>query len=221
LATSRACRPMRAGCTWPGDRPGQPPAARHSMSPCQHHPRGERRRDGPHQARTHGDARQDLPTPTAARPNIGAVPRDVPAPRAAQSVGRTGLCLDNAVAEAWFATLKKELGRRHFRHPRAGPQSDLRLGQLPDTRTTTGCTRPAGCAHQPRTNSCLPHHPTSRYRRRRPHSTGDRSSGGKSRWIRIRACWHVSVLHRSSICCGLGGGPRGNIRAGPHRWTRG
>ncbi len=32
-----------------------------------------------------------------------------------QSVGRTGSCLDNAVAEAWFATLKKELGRRHYR----------------------------------------------------------------------------------------------------------
>lgn len=31
-----------------------------------------------------------------------------------QSVGRTGSCLDNAVAEAWFASLKKELGRRHF-----------------------------------------------------------------------------------------------------------
>lgn len=31
-----------------------------------------------------------------------------------QSVGRTGSCLDNAVAEAFFATLKKELARRHF-----------------------------------------------------------------------------------------------------------
>lgn len=31
-----------------------------------------------------------------------------------QSTGRTGSCLDNAVAEAWFATLKKELGRRAF-----------------------------------------------------------------------------------------------------------
>jgi transposase InsO family protein len=31
-----------------------------------------------------------------------------------QSVGRTGSCLDNAVVEAWLATLKKELGRRHF-----------------------------------------------------------------------------------------------------------
>jgi putative transposase len=31
-----------------------------------------------------------------------------------QSVGRTGSCLDNAVAEAWFASLKKELGRKHF-----------------------------------------------------------------------------------------------------------
>jgi len=31
-----------------------------------------------------------------------------------QSTGRTGSCLDNAVAESFFATLKKELGRRHF-----------------------------------------------------------------------------------------------------------
>lgn len=31
-----------------------------------------------------------------------------------QSVGRTGSCLDNAVAEAWFSSLKQELGRRHF-----------------------------------------------------------------------------------------------------------
>ena len=31
-----------------------------------------------------------------------------------QSVGRTGSCLDNAVAEAFFASLKKELGRRQF-----------------------------------------------------------------------------------------------------------
>jgi transposase InsO family protein len=31
-----------------------------------------------------------------------------------QSTGRTGSCLDNAVAESFFATLKKELGRRYF-----------------------------------------------------------------------------------------------------------
>ena len=31
-----------------------------------------------------------------------------------QSTGRTGSCLDNAVAEAFFASLKAELGRRHF-----------------------------------------------------------------------------------------------------------
>jgi putative transposase len=31
-----------------------------------------------------------------------------------QSAGRTGSCLDNAVAESFFATLKQELGRRHF-----------------------------------------------------------------------------------------------------------
>ena len=31
-----------------------------------------------------------------------------------QSTGRTGSCLDNAVAEAWFASLKKELGQTRF-----------------------------------------------------------------------------------------------------------
>jgi len=31
-----------------------------------------------------------------------------------QSASRTGACLDNAVAESWFASLKKELGRRTF-----------------------------------------------------------------------------------------------------------
>ncbi len=31
-----------------------------------------------------------------------------------QSAGRTGSCLDNADAESFFATLKQELGRRHF-----------------------------------------------------------------------------------------------------------
>ncbi|MDP8969119.1 MAG: integrase core domain-containing protein, partial [Actinomycetota bacterium] len=31
-----------------------------------------------------------------------------------QSTGRTASCLDNAVAESFFATLKQELGRRHF-----------------------------------------------------------------------------------------------------------
>lgn len=32
-----------------------------------------------------------------------------------QSTGRTGSCLDNAVAESFFASVKKELGRRRFR----------------------------------------------------------------------------------------------------------
>ncbi len=31
-----------------------------------------------------------------------------------RSASRTGSCLDNAVAESWSASLKKELGRRHF-----------------------------------------------------------------------------------------------------------
>jgi transposase InsO family protein len=47
-----------------------------------------------------------------------------------QSMGRTGSCLDNAVAESFFATLKVELVGRHLPHPRSGASLDLWLDCL-------------------------------------------------------------------------------------------
>ena len=54
-------------------------------------------------------------TPTAARPTRRAgTARPASTWGLRQSAGRSGSCLDNAVAESFFATLKLELGRRHF-----------------------------------------------------------------------------------------------------------
>jgi transposase InsO family protein len=48
-----------------------------------------------------------------------------------RSMSRTGSCLDNAVAEAWFASLKVELvDRAPLPNPRRGPHRDLRLDRL-------------------------------------------------------------------------------------------
>jgi transposase InsO family protein len=50
---------------------------------------------------------------------------------ARRSMSRTGSCLDNAVAESFFATLKVELvNRRGVHHPRPGADGDLRLDRL-------------------------------------------------------------------------------------------
>ena len=42
-----------------------------------------------------------------------------------RSMGRTGSCLDNAVAESWFATLKVELVDRHHYRTRAEARASI------------------------------------------------------------------------------------------------
>jgi putative transposase len=42
-----------------------------------------------------------------------------------RSMGRTGSCLDNAVAESWFATLKVELVDRHHYRTRAQARASI------------------------------------------------------------------------------------------------
>jgi transposase InsO family protein len=44
-----------------------------------------------------------------------------------RSIGRTGSCLDNAVAESFFAALKVELvDRQHYRTPPPVPEYESR-----------------------------------------------------------------------------------------------
>ena len=42
-----------------------------------------------------------------------------------RSMGRTGSCLDNAVAESWFASLKVELVDRHHYRTRAQARASI------------------------------------------------------------------------------------------------
>ncbi len=74
-----------------------------------------------------------------------------------RSMGRTGSCLDNAVAESWFASLKVELVDRA-------------------TTTAGGCTPPSATCHLSSGNAATPL-PT-RYHRPQPHSPGVRLPGG-------------------------------------------
>ena len=85
-----------------------------------------------------------------------------------RSMSRTGSCLDNAVAESWFASLKVELVHRaHYRtRPRPAPRSSP---GSPGT-TASACTPPTATCHPSSGNSTTP--PSVRYHRPRPHNPG-------------------------------------------------
>jgi putative transposase len=84
-----------------------------------------------------------------------------------RSMGRTGSCLDNAVAEAWFASLKVELVDRATTAPgpRPGPPSSA---GSPGT-TASGSTLPTTTCHLSSGNSSTP---SARYHRPPPHNPG-------------------------------------------------
>ena len=90
-----------------------------------------------------------------------------------RSMGRTGSCLDNAVAESWFATLKVELvDRCHYRTRAEARASIFRWS--PGT-TSIGCTPPTTTYRRLRGNSGTVM--AARCRQPWPHSHGVRPTG--------------------------------------------
>jgi putative transposase len=92
-----------------------------------------------------------------------------------RSMSRTGSCLDNAVAESWFASLKVELVHRHHCRSRAEARAAI-------FRWIAWCNRsrlhsPTATCHPSRGNSSTPL--SARYHRPRPHSPGVRLPGGE------------------------------------------
>jgi hypothetical protein len=83
-------------------------------------------------------------------------------------MSRTGSCLDNAVAESWFASLKVELVHRHHYRtaPRPAPPSSA---GSPGT-TDPACTPPAATCHPSNGNTSTP--PPARYHHPWPHNPG-------------------------------------------------
>jgi transposase InsO family protein len=72
-----------------------------------------------------------------------------------RSMGRTGSCLDNAVAESWFASLKVELVHRAHYHTRALRPAPRSSPGSPGT-TGPGCTPPVATCHPSSGNSGTP-----------------------------------------------------------------
>ena len=70
-----------------------------------------------------------------------------------RSMGRTGSCLDNAVAESFFATLKVELVGRHHYRTRAEARARSSAGS-PGT-TNAGCTPPTTTCRPSSGNSSI------------------------------------------------------------------
>jgi transposase InsO family protein len=78
-----------------------------------------------------------------------------------RSMSRTGSCLDNAVAESWFASLKVELVHRATTAPAPRPAPPSSPGS-PGT-TASDCTPPVATCHPLNGNSATP--PSARYHR--------------------------------------------------------
>jgi putative transposase len=94
-----------------------------------------------------------------------------------RSLGRTGSCLDNAVAESWFASLKVELVDR-YHHTTTAPAPRHAPLSSPGSTTTTagGCTPPSATCHPSNGNTATLLR--TRYHRARPHSPGVHLPGG-------------------------------------------
>ena len=184
-AMSPGSPPTRAGCmlpacwTWPHDtcsagRWG--PTTTPGWSPAPGRRRGHPR-PSPH-------ARHDLPHRQGGEYTATTCVQACQRLGLRRSMSRTGSCLDNAVAESFFASLKVELvDRAHYRTaPRPAPPSSA---GSPGT-TDSGCTPPVATCHPLSGNTSTPI--SARYHRQRPHNPGVHLPGGSPSRAR-RIAW--------------------------------
>jgi hypothetical protein len=85
-----------------------------------------------------------------------------------RSMSHTGSCLDNAVAESWFASLKVELVERA--HYRTHAQARAAVFRWIAWYNRSGCTPPVAICHPSSGNSSTP--PSTRHHQPRPHNPG-------------------------------------------------
>jgi putative transposase len=97
-------------------------------------------------------------------------------------MGRTGSCLDNAVAESWFASLKVELvDRQHYRtraQARASIFAWIAWYNRRRLHSANDYLPPIEWEQQHRINA--------RYHQPAPHSLGVRLPGGSPSWCAVR-----------------------------------
>ena len=115
-----------------------------------------------------------------------------------QSVGRTGVCFDNAVAESFWSSLKRELVQRYRFAHRATTAGRSSLGST--ATTTTASTRASATCRPSSGNSY-----TVNTEATKPRNQRDRPTGGTSaiprccRWLLRPGVSYGSVSERAQV----------------------
>ena len=145
----------RRGLALPGhrDRPGHPDGRRLAAGrPHAHQPGHRRPADGHRRRPRRALTRSSTPTAAPNTPRASS-PSSARTNSVRTSLGRTGVCWDNAAAESFFAALKNEMYyRQHFAHPSPSAVRRRRLHR--------GLLQPPAAALHPR----LPHPARSPHR---------------------------------------------------------
>jgi hypothetical protein len=103
-----------------------------------------------------------------------------------QSMGATGVCWDNSVAESWFGTMKRELANRRRWATRAEARRDL-MRWIEGWYTRAGCTPLSTTTHRSTTKLCSTVAATAS-----PHNQPVRRTGSTTE---IFACHNCQQRH--------------------------